>query len=189
MSELRTAAERVRAWLADKKLEQWDYMEVAYFYEDRREMLVLLDAALKAEQPHRTLCPDAYPCPFACGRDAECYRHSLPRTAPAEQPQPVEVMYVQDGLLRWSKIPQGYTGYLYAAPPPPAAAPCPHIRSSGTGEWATNWCALNGPPPPAAAPVTDAMVEAGWQASAASKFTQAEARRVIEAALAAREGR
>ncbi|MCA3177598.1 MAG: hypothetical protein O9345_16220 [Burkholderiaceae bacterium] len=32
----------------------------------------------------------------------------------AEQPQAVEVMYVQNGLLRWSKIPQGYTGYLYA---------------------------------------------------------------------------
>jgi hypothetical protein len=27
-----------------------------------------------------------------------------------------------------------------------AVAPsCPHIRSSGTGEYATNWCALNGP--------------------------------------------
>jgi hypothetical protein len=21
-------------------------------------------------------------------------------------------------------------------------SPCPHIRSSGTGQWATNWCAL-----------------------------------------------
>ena len=23
-----------------------------------------------------------------------------------------------------------------------APSPCPHIRSSGTGQWATNWCAL-----------------------------------------------
>ncbi len=38
-----------------------------------------------------------------------------------------------------------------AAPPAPAAT-CPHIRSSGEGEWATNWCALNGPPAPAAQP-------------------------------------
>jgi hypothetical protein len=29
---------------------------------------------------------------------------------------------------------------------PPPAAPCPHIRSSGEGDHATNWCALNGPP-------------------------------------------
>ena len=36
---------------------------------------------------------------------------------------------------------------LYAAPPPPAA-PCPHIRSSGTGDWATHWCSLNGPAAP-----------------------------------------
>jgi hypothetical protein len=34
---------------------------------------------------------------------------------------------------------------LYAHPAP-SAEPCPHIRSSGTGEWATNWCSLNGPP-------------------------------------------
>jgi hypothetical protein len=26
-----------------------------------------------------------------------------------------------------------------------APSPCLHIRSSGTGEWATNWCSLNGP--------------------------------------------
>lgn len=32
---------------------------------------------------------------------------------------------------------------LAAEQPQPA---CPHIRSSGTGEWATHWCALNGPP-------------------------------------------
>ena len=28
----------------------------------------------------------------------------------------------------------------------PSAEPCPYIRSSGTGEWATHWCSLNGPP-------------------------------------------
>lgn len=28
----------------------------------------------------------------------------------------------------------------------PEATACPHIRSSGTGGWATHWCALNGPP-------------------------------------------
>lgn len=45
-----------------------------------------------------------------------------------------------------SKVP------LYATPAAiPPAAPCPHIRSSGTGDHATNWCALNGIPPDAEA--------------------------------------
>ncbi len=36
------------------------------------------------------------------------------------------------------------TGAALAAEQPQPV--CPHIRSSGTGEWATHWCALNGPP-------------------------------------------
>ena len=124
-----------------------------------------------AEQP-RTLCPDAYPCPFACGRDAECYRHSLPRAAPAEQPGPVAWRcQFSDG--RWH--------YIHGDRDPKEAL--------SPGMAATLQRLYAAPPPPAAAPVTDAMVEAGWQASAASEFTQAEARKVIEAALAAREGR
>ena len=35
---------------------------------------------------------------------------------------------------------------------------CPHIRSSGTGEWATNWCALNPPAIPSGA--REAMIDA-----------------------------
>ena len=35
-----------------------------------------------------------------------------------------------------------YRAMLAAAPDAPRAEPCPHIRSGGTGQWATNWCAL-----------------------------------------------
>jgi hypothetical protein len=35
-----------------------------------------------------------------------------------------------------------YRAMLAAAPDAPSAEPCPHIRSGGTGQWATNWCAL-----------------------------------------------
>ena len=84
---------------------------------------------------------------------------------------------------------------LAAKQPQPA---CPHIRSSGTGEWATHWCALNGPP--SAEPVTDAMVEAAFIAlhGAPSDYMFTASMRVdakervraaIDAALAAREGR
>lgn len=57
---------------------------------------------------------------------------------------------------------------LAAAPPQPAA--CPHIRSSGTGDHATNWCALNGPPP---AEPSDAMPTefADWLAREMPPYT------------------
>jgi hypothetical protein len=75
-----------------------------------------------------------------------------------------EALAIEEGIYG-----ETYEAMLAAAPPPPAA-PCPHIRSSGTGEWATNWCALSGPPPPAAEPsgrdmerdAVDALVEDGW---------------------------
>jgi len=41
---------------------------------------------------------------------------------------------------------QAWTAALDAAPEAPSVEPCPHIRSSGTGEWATHWCSLNHPP-------------------------------------------
>ncbi len=40
--------------------------------------------------------------------------------------------------------------YVRADLAPPPSAPCPHIRSSGGGEWATNWCALAEQPQPEA---------------------------------------
>ena len=77
----------------------------------------------------------------------------------------------------------------YAAPPP--SAPCPHIRSSGVGDHATHWCALNGPP--AVPEPSEAQVEAAWRAipashedSRVSVITKGDVWVMLRAAAAAR---
>ena len=55
----------------------------------------------------------------------------------------------------------------------PSAEPCPHIRSSGTGEWATHWCALAEQPAPSAEPV-------GFLIQLALGWAQRETEKVVK---------
>ena len=78
----------------------------------------------------------------------------------------------------------------HAAAPQPAATPCPHIRSSGTGEWATNWCALNGPPSapePSEAEVAAAMASLHRDMEPAAWPSEDEVTDALRAAAAARK--
>ena len=68
---------------------------------------------------------------------------------------------------------------------------CPHIRSSGVGDHATHWCALNGPP--AVPEPSEAEVEAAWRAipashedSRVSVITKGDVWVMLRAAAAAR---
>ena len=77
----------------------------------------------------------------------------------------------------------------HAAAPPPAA-PCPHIRSSGTGELATNRCALNGPPAapePSEAEVAAAMASLHRDMEPAAWPSEDEVTDALRAAAAARK--
>lgn len=76
----------------------------------------------------------------------------------------------------------------HAAAPPPAA-PCPHIRSSGVGDHATNWCALNGPPAapePSEAEVAAAMASLYRAMEPAAWPSEDEITDALRAAAAAR---
>ena len=53
-----------------------------------------------------------------------------------------KAVLIADGGASASSV-AGYTIPAYAHPAPP----CPHIRSSGPPDRATNWCALGGPTP------------------------------------------
>ncbi|MFN8758859.1 MAG: hypothetical protein ACK5XA_08625 [Tagaea sp.] len=111
-----------------------------------------------------------------------------PPPAPAEQPQhhyacsttrggECDCYYVLGAGVNLGGRSPVFVSVMGAADPektPPPAATCPHIRSNGDGEWATNWCALNGQP--AAAPITDAMVDAALEAGDAYCYAHTNGR-------------
>lgn len=120
-----------------------------------------------------------------------------PPSAPQPEAQPVAWMLRSvrgDAFHAGSTPPQPVDVFpwvpLYAAPPQPAATPCPHIRSSGTGEWATNWCALNGPPSapePSEAEVAAAMASLHRDMEPAAWPSEDEVTDALRAAAAARK--
>ena len=84
---------------------------------------------------------------------------------------------VGDVQAAWS----GWENRPYYAAPPPPAAPCPHIRSSGM----THWCSLNGPAAPV---VTEARISAAHALLKTAMTpgpwpTRAEVRAALTAAL------
>ena len=82
------------------------------------------------------------PCPF-CGHDSPYFeRMGTPR-------QSCIVECGNCGARHESSDEDERSGWSWnqrAALAQPEQPTCPHIRSSGSGEWATHWCELNGPP-------------------------------------------
>lgn len=120
-------------------------------------------------------------------------RTAPPPSAPQPEAQPVAVVteceacFTPDVCQLRGKCDHYSTDWLRVAPPP--SAPCPHIRSSGTGEWATNWCALNGPPSapePSEAEVAAAMASLHRAMEPAAWPSEDEITDALRAAAAAR---
>ena len=92
------------------------------------------------------------PCPF-CGHVSPYFeRMGTPRWS-------CIVICTDCGARHESSDEDERSGWSWnqrAALAQPEQPTCPHIRSSGTGGWATNWCELNGPP---AAQPSDAELE------------------------------
>lgn len=122
------------------------------------------------------------------------YRAML-AAAPQPEAQPVAWMLRSvrgDAFHAGSTPPQPVDVFpwvpLYAAPQP-AATPCPHIRSSGVGDHATHWCALNGPPAapePSEAEVAAAMASLYRAMEPAAWPSEDEITDALRAAAAAR---
>ncbi|MBP6563974.1 MAG: Lar family restriction alleviation protein [Burkholderiales bacterium] len=99
----------------------------------------------------RDAMTDLKPCPFCGGKPYDCQHLTYsnwgvgcscgargPTFNAGYRPmRDAEIRAHDDAIAAWN------TRAALAQPEQPT---CPHIRSSGVGDHATNWCELNGPP-------------------------------------------